>query len=71
MEADRIRGFDLEKDSLLRINVYKSGKKDTYSMVVSQPHINTDGTSVGVLFKELYVGYTLDLNGIDKKIESQ
>ena len=71
MEADRIRGFDLEKDSLLRINVYKSGKKDTYSMVVSQPHINTDGTSVGVLFQDLFVGYALDLNGIDKKIESQ
>lgn len=71
MEADRFRGFDLEKDSLLRINVYKSGKKNTYSMVVSQPHINTDGTSVGVLFKDLFVGYALDLNGFDKKIESQ
>lgn len=71
MDADRVRGFDLEKDPLLRINVYKSGKKDTYSMVVSQPHINTDGTSLGVLFKDLYVGYALDLNGIDKKIESQ
>jgi hypothetical protein len=71
MEADRFRGFDLENDSLLRINVYKSGKKNTYSMVVSQPHINTDGTSVGVLFKDLFVGYALDLNGFDKKIESQ
>ena len=71
MEADRRRGFDLEKDSLLRISVYKSCEKDTYALIVSQPHINSDGTSLGILFGDLFVGYALDLNGIDKKIEEQ
>ena len=71
MEADRSRGFDLEKDPLLRIGVYKSCEKNTYALILSQPHINSDGTSLGILFADLFVGYALDLNGIDKKIESQ
>ena len=70
-EADRMRGFDLARDSLLRINVYKSCEKDTYAIVISQPHINSDGTSIGILFADLFVGYALDMNGIDKKIENQ
>lgn len=71
MEADRLRGFDLERDPLLRINVYKSCEPDTYAIIVSQPHINSDGTSIAILFSDLFVGYALDMNGIDKKIESQ
>ena len=71
MEADRSRGFDLERDPLLRIGVYKSCEKDTYALILSQPHINSDGTSLGILFADLFVGYALDLNGIDKKIEAQ
>ena len=71
MEADRRRGFDLERDPLLRINIYKCCEKDTYAIVISQPHINSDGTSLGILFRDLFVGYALDMNGIDKKVESQ
>ncbi len=70
MEADRLRGFDLERDPLLRISVYKSCEKDTYALIISQPHINTDGTSLGLLFRDLFIGYALDLNGIDEKIEA-
>ena len=71
MEADRQRGFDLERDSLLRINIYKCCEENTYAIVLSQPHINSDGTSLGILFRDLFVGYALDMNGIDKKVESQ
>ena len=71
MEADRLRGFDLERDPLLRINVYKSCEPDTCAIIISQPHINSDGTSIAILFSDLFVGYALDMNGIDKKIESQ
>lgn len=71
MAADRMRGFDLERDSLLRINVLKSCEKDTYALIVSQPHINSDGTSLNMLFADLFIGYALDMNGIDKRIEAQ
>ena len=71
MESDRQRGFDLERDSLLRINIYKSCEKDTYAIILSQPHVNSDGTSLGILFSDLFIGYALDLNGIDKKLEAQ
>ena len=71
MEADRARGFDLERDPLLRINVYKSCEENTYAIVVSQPHLNSDGTSIGILFKDLFFGYVLDMNGVDKNVESQ
>lgn len=71
MEADRLRGFDLVRDPLLRINVYKSCETDTCAIIVSQPHINSDGTSIAILFSDLFVGYALDMNGIDKKIEAQ
>lgn len=70
-ESDRSRGFDLEKDHLLRINVYKSCEKDTYAIIISQPHINSDGTSLALLFSDLFVGYAMDMNGIDKKIKAQ
>ena len=70
-DGDRLRGFDLEKDSLLRINVYKSCQKDTYALVVSQPHVNTDGMSVNLLIRDLFFGYALDMNGVDKQIEAQ
>lgn len=71
METDRKRGFRLERDSLLRINIYKSCDEDTYAIVISQPHINSDGTSLGILFRDLFIGYVLDMNGIDQKIEKQ
>lgn len=71
MEADRRRGFNLEREALLRINIYKCCEENTYAIVVSQPHINSDGTSFAILFRDLFVGYALDMNGIDKKIESQ
>ena len=71
MDSDRQRGFNLEKDPLLRISIYKSCEKDTYAMILSQPHVNSDGTSLGLLFKDLFIGYALDMNGIDQKLASQ
>ncbi len=71
METDRKRGFDLERDSLLRISIYKSCEEDTYALIISQPHINSDGTSIGIMLKDLFMGYVLDMNGIDRKIEKQ
>ena len=64
MDADRRRGFDLEKDSLLRITVYKTGAENTYAILMSQPHINTDGMSMMLLLKDIFVDYVLETAGL-------
>ena len=58
--ADRRRGFDLERDPLLRITVFSTAEKDTYAMVVSQPHINHDGASEMMFYKELLMDYVME-----------
>lgn len=58
--ADRRRGFDLENDPLLRITVFSTADKDTYAMVVSQPHINHDGASEMMFYKELLMDYVME-----------
>ena len=57
--ADRRRGFDLENDPLLRITVFSTAEENTYAIVSSQPHINDDGASEMLVFKEIYVDYAL------------
>ncbi len=64
LDEDKQRGFDLENDPLVRIMVYKL-KDDDYVFILSQPHINTDGSSMGMLIKDLFMDYALELNGID------
>lgn len=58
--ADRRRGFDLERDPLLRITVFCTAEEDTYALVISQPHINDDGASEMMLFKELLMDYAME-----------
>lgn len=58
-KEDRSRGFDLSRDSLLRIHVAKLAGKDRYGAIVSQPHINTDALSLGLTLKELFPDYVM------------
>ena len=70
MEADRRRGFDLEKDPLLRVLVYRTPDidgKQAFAIIVSQPHINIDGASSGILYKELFIDYAMAKRG--KKVQ--
>ena len=71
MEADRKRGFDLERDTLLRISVYKTGAKDTYAILLSQPHINTDGMSTMMLLKDIFVDYAFETEGLEQMLDSE
>ena len=64
MDADRRRGFDLENDKLLRIAIYKTCEEDTYAILISQPHINNDGASTGILLKELFLDYAMEGEGL-------
>ncbi|MBR1635943.1 MAG: cyclic nucleotide-binding domain-containing protein [Lachnospiraceae bacterium] len=70
MDADRRRGFDLEKDTLLRIAVYATKEPDTYAILVSQPHINTDGVSMMLLMKDIFIDYALEMKGINLETET-
>ena len=64
IKEDCQRGFNIETDPLIRIGVYKL-KDNDYVFLISQPHINTDGSSIGMMVKALFMDYALELNGID------
>lgn len=71
MEADRRRGFKLDTDPLIRISVLKTYQMDTYAIILSQPHINSDGVSVMHLLKDIFVDYSLDMMGIPTELQEQ
>lgn len=54
MAADRRRGFNLEKDCLLRIGVFRTALKE-YAVLVAQPQLIADGWDVGRIFSELFL----------------
>ena len=59
--ADRARGFDLERDPLMRVAVLQTGNREC-EIVWSHHHIILDGWSVGIVQQELaalYGGQTL------------
>ena len=71
MEADRRNGFDLERNSLLRIMIYKLDRDDTYALLFSQPHVNSDGISVSMLIRDVFIAYGLKMSqGIALPIEN-
>lgn len=53
MQADRRRGFQLEKDSLLRIGVYCTGNRE-YAIFISQPQVVADAWDLSELFHGLF-----------------
>lgn len=55
---DRKQGFDLMKDCLIRMSIFKLDI-DIYRMILSFQHIILDGWSIGIFFKELLAGYKL------------
>ena len=53
---DRKHGFDLTKDTLLRVAVMKTGD-NSYRLIWSNHHIIMDGWCLGIVFKELFEIY--------------
>lgn len=47
------RSFNIELDCLLRITIASSKDEKQHIVIVSQPHINTDGISIGLLAKTI------------------
>lgn len=70
MAADRRRGIDLERDPLLRIHVLKLPGEDMHAFIISQPHINSDGVSIGMLIKDILIDYAMKLDGLEEKLSA-
>lgn len=54
MMSDRRRGFDLTKDRLLRIGVFRTGMKE-YAVLIAQPHLIADSWDFGQIFTDLFL----------------
>lgn len=53
MASDRRRGFDLMKDRLLRIGVFRTDIKE-YAVLIAQPHLVADSWDFGQIFADLF-----------------
>lgn len=53
MEAERARGFDLERPPLMRFCLLRTGETD-HALLCTVHHAIVDGWSMGVLFSELF-----------------
>jgi amino acid adenylation domain-containing protein len=62
LERDFRRGFDFEKDNILRIILLKQGTRYTH-IIVSVHHVITDGWSSGVLMQDFAQTYRKLANG--------
>ncbi|MGM9978728.1 MAG: amino acid adenylation domain-containing protein, partial [Clostridium sp.] len=65
-KSDINRGFDLEKDTLMRVIIIKSDEND-YRMIWSFHHIIMDGWCMSIIFKDFLEYYTKLKNGITKE----
>ncbi|MCP5048414.1 MAG: AMP-binding protein, partial [bacterium] len=55
-EKDKLRSFDLDKDTLIRVSVFKSGP-DAYDLTWSFHHVLMDGWCIGILNAEFFEVY--------------
>jgi non-ribosomal peptide synthetase component F len=62
LENDRMRGFDLTKAPLMRLNLMRIDDK-VYRTVVSSHHIITDGWSHTTILAKIFTFYQLTANG--------
>ncbi|AZK48667.1 non-ribosomal peptide synthetase [Paenibacillus lentus] len=61
-ETDRNRGFELSRDVLMRLSVFQLSSV-RYHLLISTHHIIMDGWCLGILFKELFDLYHLQITG--------
>jgi len=55
-EKERKKGFDLSKDILTRLTLFRTGAM-SYCLIWSYHHITMDGWCLGIIFKELLQVY--------------
>ncbi len=64
--TDKQKGFNLEKDVLMRISILKTAKEE-YTIIWCFHHIIIDGWSMGIVLKEFVMIYSMLKQG--KKVE--
>ncbi|WP_026906946.1 non-ribosomal peptide synthetase [Paucisalibacillus globulus] len=64
IKEDRVRGFDLSQDSLIRLFIVKLAKEE-YRLILSNHHIILDGWSFGIISQELFQIYNHCMIGTD------
>lgn len=65
-EKDKLMGFDLTKDCLIRMSILKT-TKDKYLVILSSHHIILDGWCMGIILNDLMHNYYL----LKKNLEIQ
>ena len=65
---NRRRGFDLSRDIVMRIRVFKRGEA-SYTVVWSYHHILLDGWSAAIIIKELFQAYEAMQKGITPRLK--
>ncbi|ADL52201.1 amino acid adenylation domain protein [Clostridium cellulovorans 743B] len=53
---DRKKGFDLQKDILMRVSILKTAE-DTYKIIWSHHHIIMDGWCLGIIVRDVFDNY--------------
>ncbi|MGE7878513.1 amino acid adenylation domain-containing protein [Peribacillus muralis] len=65
LKSDKRKGFDLEKDRLLKVAIFKTGEK-THKVTLSFHHILMDGWCIPLILKELLEQYSTNLRDINR-----
>jgi non-ribosomal peptide synthase protein (TIGR01720 family) len=66
-EEDRLRGFDLEEEMLLRLGVYQTGEEE-YVFIWSHHHIIMDGWCISIVLEELSEIYNRRIQHRDSRL---
>ncbi|WP_159881480.1 non-ribosomal peptide synthetase [Paenibacillus puerhi] len=69
-QANKDRDFDLARDLLVRITVFRMGET-TYRFIVNHHHIVMDGWSFSNVFRELLEGYRLLRQGKELPVKDE
>ncbi|MFP3571292.1 condensation domain-containing protein, partial [Paraburkholderia sp. SIMBA_030] len=62
LKEDRSKGFDITKDTLMRVCLIKT-EESFYKLVWSFHHILLDGWCIGIILDELFTIYSHKLKG--------
>jgi Condensation domain len=69
LRTDRAQGMELSRAPLLRLALFRLAE-DAYQIVLTHHHLLTDGWSLALVFKEIFMCYEAFRQGQDIRLES-